>query len=189
MNKTLFTALGASIILFCNGAQAVDVDLTATISQGTCSVEVSNGGIVNLPTVGASYFANGITAETDYAGGSEFTVTLRACDIDNPQALSQLRLEFLPKEGVFAPGSKQIFPNEASAAAANVGIVIFSASNNNMFNVWSEAGVSRAIYPVTIDTLNHVSWPFYTRMQRINALQPVGSGQVRTNVIVDAHYE
>lgn len=65
--------------LFCSGLATAflsrpgyadhNVDVTATVINNTCRLEVNDNGVVRLPTVKLDYFSNEITAETDYAGG------------------------------------------------------------------------------------------------------------------------
>ncbi|HFJ9194492.1 TPA: fimbrial protein StaF, partial [Escherichia coli] len=37
--------------------------------------------------------------------------------------------------------------------------------------------------------MNNSSWQFYTRMQKIDPLLPVGAGFVTSNVLVDIYYQ
>ncbi|EFC1526191.1 fimbrial protein [Escherichia ruysiae] len=165
------------------------LEMLATITSATCELEISNGGIINLSTVKLDYFTSGMTAEQNIDGGEDFSIKVKGCTAPGENSLFQLHLQFMPKNGVFAAGSQQIFPNEETVGAENVGIVIFSAvDHNNMFNVWSPGGQSRSIYSVTADKLVNSSWTFYTRMQQVNALQTVSAGKVSTSVLVDASY-
>ena len=165
------------------------IEMVATINSATCELEISNGGNVNLRTVKLDYFASGITPEHNIDGGENFTIQVKGCTTTGENALPLLHLRFQPKDGAFAQGSQQIFPNEEIGGAQNVGIVIFSAvDRGNMFNVWSPAGVSRSNYEVTAAALINSTWTFYTRMQQIDALQPVSPGKVSTSVLVDASY-
>ncbi|HBN0358546.1 fimbrial-like protein, partial [Escherichia coli] len=92
--------------------------------------------------------------------------------------------------GVMAAGSRQIFANEISSGASNVGVVIFSTQDSaNTFNVLNASGGSRSVYPVMSDDMNGSSWKFSTRMQKIDPALSVTSGQLMSHVLVDIYYE
>lgn len=70
--------------------------------------------------------------------------------------LNQLHIDFRALSGVMAAGSRQIFANEVTTGAKNVGVVLFSIQDPaNIFNVLSSAGNSRSIYPVMTSALNN----------------------------------
>ncbi|MEG1689430.1 MAG: fimbrial-like protein [Hafnia sp.] len=169
----------------------VSLDFNAKVLNTTCTLSVSNSGAVDLGTVSLGYFAAGITAEQYFPGGKEFFINLYNCSGNAPTGTTNLHLDFKPKNGAFAAGSQQIFPNEETVnPASNVGVVIFSASDrNNMFNVLTPAGVSRSVYTVDAQDLDNSNWAFYTRMQKVNGSNPVESGKVTTSVLVDAWYD
>lgn len=104
---------------------------------------------------------------------------------------SQLHIEFKPVSGVMATGSQQIFANNHVGGAQNVGIVIFSQNNqsSDTVNVLSPTGQFRTVWPVASANMNNSSWQFYTRMQKIDPLLPVGAGFVTSNVLVDIYYQ
>lgn len=69
--------------------------------------------------------------------------------------LNQLHIDFRALSGVMAAGSRQIFANEISSGASNVGVVIFSTQDSaNTFNVLNASGGSRSVYPVMSDDMN-----------------------------------
>ncbi|TGB70011.1 fimbrial protein [Escherichia sp. E4930] len=182
----LTTALCAP---FCNADQ--DIDLTAQIVSSTCQVALDNN-VVDLGTVTLDYFSDNVTPETDYAGGKTFTVKVVSCD--NLQTTqSQIKLDFQPQVGAFAPVNNQVFSNEyesQSTGAKNVGVVIFSAQPNKpTFNVRGTDGKSKAIYSIPSTQVIPSTWTFYSRMQRIdNTLMPA-AGLVRSQVVVNVYYE
>lgn len=187
----LSATLALSAALFSASTVAnVSVDFNAKVLNATCTLSVSNGGTVDLGTVSVGYFTRGVTAEQYYAGGQEFFINLYNCSENLPTGTTNLHLDFKPKNGAFAAGSQQIFPNEEVNGAKNVGVVIFSVNDrSNMFNVWSPAGESRAKYTVNVQDLDNSSWAFYTRMQKIKDSDPIASGKVATSVLVDAWYD
>ncbi|EFJ7399972.1 fimbrial protein StaF [Escherichia coli] len=169
----------------------LDVDMVANIKNSTCKSGLSNLGNIDLGVVGVEYFSGNVTAEDNYPGGREFTVTVTDCAIQGSgNVLNQLHINFKPLNGVMATGSQQIFANENVAGAQNVGVVIFSIQDPaNTFNVLNPAGSSRSIYPVMTTDLNNSSWKFYTRMQKINPALNIASGQVKSTVLIDIYYE
>lgn len=190
-NFSLFAGLATA--LCCLPAHAdQDVDLTASVLTSSCQIAISNGGAVDLGTVNLDYFADGITAETDYPGGKNFTINVVSCDaLSDTQ--SQIKIDFQPQSSPFAPGNKQVFTNESeqqTLGAKNVGVVIFSAQDNApKFNVLDTNGQSRAVYAATPAQAVPSSWTFYSRMQRVdNSIAP-SAGQVRTHVLVNVYYE
>ena len=169
----------------------LDVDMVANIKNSTCKSGLSNLGNIDLGVVGVEYFSGNVTAEDNYPGWREFTVTVTDCAIQGSgNVLNQLHINFKPLNGVMATGSQQIFANENVAGAQNVGVVIFSIQDPaNTFNVLNPAGSSRSIYPVMTADLNNSSWKFYTRMQKINPALNIASGQVKSTVLIDIYYE
>ncbi|TRH71778.1 fimbrial protein, partial [Salmonella enterica subsp. enterica serovar Mbandaka] len=89
--------------LFCSGLATAflsrpgyadhNVDVTATVINNTCRLEVNDNGVVRLPTVKLDYFSNEITAETDYAGGQNFTLRLVDCPVSDDK-ISQVLFTF-----------------------------------------------------------------------------------------------
>ncbi|EBX6016056.1 fimbrial protein [Salmonella enterica subsp. enterica serovar Portland] len=193
-NFTLYTGLVAALFIVPGYSADQDVDIIATVVSTTCQTEFSDNGIINLGTVGMNYFPDNVTAETDLAGGKTFTITVLNCNNSAPGITpSQLKIDFKPKNGQLATGNLQVFANEEEqqpTGAKNVGIVIFSMQPGEAaFNVLGTDGSSRAVYPVTSSSLEHSSWQFYARMQRVVNTTPPEAGEVKSSVLVDVHYE
>lgn len=114
------------------------------------------------------YFSGNVTPESYQPCGKEFTVTVSDCALQGTgDVLNQLHIDFRALSGVMAAGSGQIFANEITTGAKNVGVVLFSIQDPaNIFNVLSSAGNSRSVYPVMTSALNNSSWKFYARMQK-----------------------
>lgn len=123
--------------LFCSGLATAflsrpgyadhNVDVTATVINNTCRLEVNDNGVVRLPTVKLDYFSNEITAETDYAGGQNFTLRLVDCPVSDDK-ISQVLFTFSPQQGALPADNLQVFANELAQnndGAKNVGVVIF----------------------------------------------------------------
>lgn len=68
---TLTTGLATALFIAPLYADT-NVDFTATVQKDTCQIEIDGNGTVSLATVGPSYFADGITAETDYGAARNF---------------------------------------------------------------------------------------------------------------------
>ena len=132
-----------------------------------------------------------VTPESYQPGGKEFTITVSDCALQGTgDVLNQLHIDFRALSGVMAAGSRQIFANEISSGASNVGVVIFSTQDSaNTFNVLNASGGSRSVYPVMSDDMNGSSWKFSTRMQKIDPALSVTSGQLMSHVLVDIYYE
>lgn len=102
------------------------------------------------------YFSGNVTPESYQPGGKEFTITVSDCALQGTgDVLNQLHIDFRALSGVMAAGSRQIFANEISSGASNVGVVIFSTQDSaNTFNVLNASGGSRSVYPVMSDDMN-----------------------------------
>lgn len=165
-----------------------NVDFTATVQKDTCQIAVDGNGTVNLATVGPSYFADGVTAETDYAGGKEFLIKLISCPVSDG-AITNVTFNFLPLSGQFATGNQQVFANELAASAggaANVGVVIFTTESPRK-NVLNTDGSSRATFAAA--TYSDTSWTFYARMQKVLSNDAVVPGKLSSRVLVNVEYE
>ncbi|HGX4144351.1 TPA: fimbrial-like protein [Escherichia coli] len=190
----IFASITLSLLLFSTFSIAITdsigLNVMTTVENRTCQSEISNQGLVNLGTVGVGYFASNVSAEDNYPGGKTFTVTVKDCPSAGTTS-SQLHIEFKPVSGVMATGSQQIFANNHVGGAQNVGIVIFSQNNqsSDTVNVLSPTGQFRTVWPVASANMNNSSWQFYTRMQKIDPLLPVGAGFVTSNVLVDIYYQ
>jgi type 1 fimbria pilin len=167
----------------------LDVTLKANIVENTCQISLSDNGAVHLPTVSRHWFYNDDgTARLqpgDAASGTRFSITVESC-AGNADTINTMTFGFQPQNGVWPTESQQVFLNETPAAtggAGNVGIVIFSTSDNR--NVVNSDGTST----VTIDVSNTAnaltSYDFYARYQSLGV---VSAGKVTSHVLVDAIY-
>lgn len=146
-------------LLFCIACPAIagqDIDLVANVKNSTCKSGISNRGNIDLGVVGVGYFSGNVTPESYQPGGKEFTITVSDCALQGTgDVLNQLHIDFRALSGVMAAGSRQIFANEISSGASNVGVVIFSTQDSaNTFNVLNASGGSRSVYPVMSDDMN-----------------------------------
>ncbi|HIC0847775.1 TPA: fimbrial-like protein [Escherichia coli] len=187
--KRIILFLSLLFPITCPAIAGQDIDLVANVKNSTCKSGISNQGNIVLGVVGVGYFSGNVTPESYQPGGKEFTVS--DCALQGTgDVLNQLHIDFRALSGVMAAGSRQIFANEVTTGAKNVGVVLFSIQDPaNIFNVLSSAGNSRSIYPVMTSALNNSSWKFYARMQKIDPALDVISGQVMSHILVDVHYE
>jgi P pilus assembly protein, pilin FimA len=183
----LATALLSSV-----GYADQNVDITANVINNSCQLEVSDNGVVNLPTVKMDYFSDNVTAETDYPGGKEFNVHLIDCPTSDA-LISQIIFSFTPQEGTMPTGNKQVFDNALQSqnyAAKNIGITIFSsASNATRQNVIDADGSSRAVYTLPSQKYSDSTWTFYARMQKIMSGENIKPGLVSSHVFVNVSYK
>ncbi len=187
--KRIILFLSLLFPITCPAIAGQDIDLVANVKNSTCKSGISNQGNIDLGVVGVGYFSGNVTPESYQPGGKEFTVTVSDCALQGTgDVLNQLHIDFRALSGVMAAGSRQIFANEVTTGAKNVGVVLFSIQDPaNIFNVLSSAGNSRSIYPVMTSALNNSSWKFYARMQKIDPALDVISGQVMSHILVDVH--
>ncbi|EEO2379736.1 fimbrial protein [Salmonella enterica] len=184
---TLFSGLATT--LFIAPLQAdTNVDFTATVQKDTCQIEISSGGTVNFATVGPTYFADGVTAETDYKGGEEFQIKLVSCPVSDG-SITNVTFNFAPQSGQFATGNQQVFANDlttGAGGASNVGVVIFTTDSPRT-NVLNTDGSSRATFSAA--TYSNSTWTFYSRMQKILSNDTVVPGELSSRVLVNVQYE
>lgn len=191
LRETFLFALSAALGSALSAAPLyadTNVDFTATVQKDTCQITVDGNGTVNLSTVGPSYFADGITAESDYKGGKEFSVKLISCPVSDG-AITNVTFNFTPQSGQFAAGNQQVFANDlatSAGGAANVGVVIFTTESPRK-NVLNTDGSSRATFAAT--TYSDTSWTFYARMQKILSSDAVVPGKLSSRVLVNVEYE
>ncbi|MBA3145804.1 fimbrial protein [Salmonella enterica] len=183
LNAGLVSALPVTPLL-----ADTNVDFTATVQKDTCQITTDGNGTVNLATVGPSYFADGVTAETDYKGGEEFQIKLVSCPVSDGN-ITNVTFNFTPQSGQFATGNQQVFANDlatSAGGASNVGVVIFTTESprNNVLNT---DGSSRATFAAT--TYSDTSWTFYARMQKILSNDAVVPGKLSSHVLVNVSYE
>ncbi|CAD7560757.1 Fimbrial protein YadK [Citrobacter europaeus] len=165
-----------------------NVDFTATVQKDTCQIEINGSGTVNFATVGPAYFADGISAESDYKGGEEFSIKLLSCPVSDG-AMTNVTFEFTPQSGQFAAGNQQVFANELTQSAGgadNVGVVIFTTDAPRK-NVLNTDGTSRATFNAT--AYSDTTWTFYSRMQKILDSGTVTPGELNSRVLVNVKYE
>lgn len=168
----------------------LDVTMTANIVENTCQVSISDNGTVHLPTVSRGWFYNSDgTARlqpADAASGTLFSVNVDSCAGD-AATVSTMTFGFRPQNGIWPAESQQVFINETPAAtggAENVGIVIFSTSDNR--NVINSDGSSAVVIDVSKASSYLASYDFYARYQSTGA---VSAGKVTSHVLVDAVYQ
>ncbi|WP_434060791.1 fimbrial-like protein [Salmonella enterica] len=183
LNAGLVSALPVTPLL-----ADTNVDFTATVQKDTCQITTDGNGTVNLATVGPSYFADGVTAETDYKGGKEFQIKLVSCPVSDGN-ITNVTFNFAPQSGQFTTGNQQVFANDlatSAGGASNVGVVIFTTESprNNVLNT---DGSSRAAFAAT--TYSDTSWTFYARMQKILSNDAVVPGKLSSRVLVNVSYE
>lgn len=167
-----------------------DVDLTAHIINTSCKISFANNGAIDLGSVDINYFTNNTTVDDLHNSGTPFYITVDDCSRTGINNATRLVIQFRPKSGSFSSISRQIFANESTLGAGNVGVIILSLqSPGNIQNVLNPDGTPRSIY--TFDPLNFSgkSYQFITRMQKIIPAQQVTSGVVRTSVMVNVYYE
>ena len=71
-----------------------DVEIKANVVSTSCRISVDNNGLVSLGTKGIDYFANGVTAEDPYQGGSTFYVHVKSVCRSAAKPLKAHRLFF-----------------------------------------------------------------------------------------------
>ncbi|HKM96465.1 MAG TPA: fimbrial-like protein [Buttiauxella sp.] len=169
----------------------MDVNLTANIINNTCYISVDNNGNINMPIVSTGYFnARGNPPSplmpTDTAGGTPFNIKVDDCEDWSKGNANRLHFKFRPQSGTFPPESRQVFINEASGGANNVGVVIFSDTTNK--NVLNPDGSSDVIYNVEDKTSSQylTNYTFYARYQNTG---PASAGRVTSNVLVSVVYD
>lgn len=95
MSKLLCSAAAYGLWLMVPLSQAdTDVEIKANVVNTSCQISVDNNGLVSLGTKGIDYFANGVTAEDPYQGGSTFYVHVKECMPVSGKAPSKLTVFF-----------------------------------------------------------------------------------------------
>lgn len=188
-----------SWLAFCLGfpaaglASSLEMDMTANIINNTCQVSIADNGNVALPTVGKPWFytvdGTDRLKPADPAGGTRFTVQVVDCNGDDSGTGQALHFTFKPQTAQPDGISKQIFDNETpilAGGAENVGIVIFSESNNQ--NVLDSQGQSDVVMDIATpsDQQSYLKdYSFYARYQNYG---PVSAGKVTARVLVSVTY-
>lgn len=170
--------------------EGMNVNMTANIVENTCQISLSNNGAVNLPFVSRGWFYNSDGTSrlqpNDAAGGTLFSVNIESCTGD-ASSMKSMTFRFQPQNGIWPAESKQVFINDAASAsgnAQNVGIVVFSSSDNR--NVVESDGSSAVVVDVTTSPGDNAHYDFYARYQNIGL---VTAGKVISHVLVDAIYQ
>ncbi|MHA1017672.1 fimbrial-like protein [Enterobacter mori] len=174
-------------------ASNLEMDMTANIINNTCQVSIPESGNVTLPTVGKSWFYTADGSDrlkpADAAGGTRFAVQVVDCNGDDSGSGQALHFTFKPQTAQQVGISKQIFDNETpilAGGAENVGIVIFSESNNQ--NVLDSQGQSDVVMDIATpsDQQSYLKdYSFYARYQNYG---PVSAGKVTARVLVSVTY-
>ncbi|WP_346417657.1 fimbrial-like protein [Enterobacter genomosp. O] len=174
-------------------ASNLEMDMTANIINNTCQVSIPESGNVTLPTVGKPWFYTADGSDrlkpADPAGGTRFAVQVVNCSGDQSGFGQALHFSFKPQTAQTDGISKQIFNNETPALAGgaeNVGIVIFSESNNQ--NVLDSNGQSDVVMGIATpsDQQSYLKdYSFYARYQNYG---PVSAGKVTARVVVSVTY-
>lgn len=175
-------------------ASNLEMDMTANIINNTCQVSIPESGNVTLPTVGKSWFYTADGSDrlkpADAAGGTRFAVQVVDCNGDDSGSGQALHFTFKPQTAQPDGISKQIFNNETPALAGgaeNVGIVIFSESNNQ--NVLDSNGESDVAIKITSPSEQHSylkEYSFYARYQNYG---PVSAGKVTAHALISVTYK
>lgn len=175
-------------------ASNLEMDMTANIINNTCQVSIPESGNVTLPTVGKSWFYTADGSDrlkpADAAGGTRFAVQVVDCKGDDSGSGQALHFTFKPQTAQPDGISKQIFNNETPALAGgaeNVGIVIFSESNNQ--NVLDSNGESDVAIKITSPSEQHSylkAYSFYARYQNYG---PVSAGKVTAHALISVTYK
>lgn len=168
---------------------SLDVTIKAHIVENTCQISLADGGTVHLPTVSRHWFYNddGSTRlqPGDAASGTLFSINVDSCAGD-ATTVNTMTFGFQPQNGIWPAQSQQVFINETpavSGGAENVGVVIFSTSDNR--NVVNSNGTSAVAIDVSKTASYLTSYDFYARYQSLGV---VSAGKVTSHVLVDAIY-
>lgn len=168
----------------------LDVTIKANIVENTCQISLSDNGTVHLPTVSRHWFYNddGSTRlqPGDAASGTLFSINVESCAGD-ATTVNTMTFGFQPQNGIWPAQSQQVFINETpavSGGAENVGVVIFSTSDNR--NVVNSDGTSAVAIDVSTAANYLTSYDFYARYQNTGVVTP---GKVTSHVLVDAIYQ
>lgn len=171
-------------------AGGLDVTITANVVENTCQISLSDNGLVHLPIVSRSWFYNGDGTTRlqpgDADSGTQFSVNVESC-ADDAATVNAMVFRFQPQNGTWPAESQQVFINDTPAAtggAENVGIVIFSSSDNR--NVVNSDGSSSVAIDVSTSANYLTRYDFYARYQNTGI---VSAGKVTSHVLVDAIYQ
>lgn len=167
-----------------------NINMTANIINTSCRVSLDNNGQLDLGIVDYEYLNNNTSVNKIYSGGQPFTVNVSDCAQVAGKNPARLTIAFTPVAGTLAASNLQVFANQNTAGAKNVGVVILSTQDaHNIFNVLDTRGQPQSIYPVTSDELTDATYHFYARMQKIDPVQATAGGLLKANVFVGVYYE
>lgn len=174
-----------------DGHANVDVNIKANIINNTCQITVENSGYVPLPIVSLDYFNSrgnppSPLLPTDAASGTPFKIRVDDCASWNAGYANRLHFQFRPRSSLFPSGSNQVFINESSEGAENIGVVVFSDSTNK--NVLNTDGTSDVVYDIEdkTESQSFIDYLFYVRYQNTG---PASAGKVTSNVLVSVNYD
>lgn len=172
------------------GNSGLDVTIQANVVENTCQISLPDNGTVHLPIVSRHWFYNedgsARLQPADAASGTLFSVNVTSCAGD-ATTVNTMTFGFQPQGGIWPAESQQVFINDTPAAtggAENVGVVIFSTSDNR--NVVNSDGSSAVTIDVSKAANYLTSYDFYARYQNTGAITP---GKVTSHVLVDAIYQ
>lgn len=169
--------------------EGLNVTMSANIVENTCQISLSDNGAIHLPMVSRGWFykSDGTPRlqPSDAASGVRFSVNVESCDSVSG-SVKNMTFRFQPQMGVWPTESKQVFINElpaGSGGAENVGIVIFSSSDNR--NVLQNDGSSAVVVDISKASNYLANYDFYARYQSTGT---VSAGKVTSHVLVNAIY-
>lgn len=189
--KFLFYVLVTHLLLVSTFAFAnTNINMTANIISTSCRVTIDNNGQLDLGTVDYAWLNSNTSVDQIYSGGQSFYITVSDCMKVGGKNPSRLTVNFSPINGTLAASNPQVFANQQTGGAKNVGVIILSTQDTqNIFNVLNTRGLPQSIYPVSPDQLTDATYHFYARMQKIDPVQSVSSGLVKASVFVGVYYE
>lgn len=175
-------------------ASNMEMDMTANIINNTCQIAIPENGKVSLPTVGKSWFYSSDGSDrlkpADPAGGTRFAVQVVDCNGDDSGSGQALHFTFKPQTAQPDGISKQIFDNDTPVlvgGAENVGIVIFSESNNqNVLDSNGESDVAIKIASPSDQQSYLKEYAFYARYQNYGQ---ISAGKVTAHALISVIYK
>ncbi|ALR75489.1 fimbrial-like protein [[Enterobacter] lignolyticus] len=189
--KSLFLSCVIGFLISSNVmAASTNINMTANIINTSCQIAVKDNGQIDVGTVDFEYLNNNTSVDQIYSGGSPFFITVSNCAQVSGKNPTRLTFSFTPVSGALSPTNQQVFANQSTGGASNVGIVILSIQDaQNVFNVLDINGQPRSIYSVNPDELINATYHFYARMQKASPTQSISSGLVKASVLVAVYYE
>ncbi|HBH5320772.1 TPA: fimbrial protein [Escherichia coli] len=171
-------------------AASTNINMTANIVSTSCKVTFDNSGSIDLGTVDYNYLNNNTSVDRVYTAGHSFYISVSDCAQVAGKNPARLTVSFTPVAGTLGATNQQVFANQTTNGAKNVGIVILSTQDaQNIFNVLDTHGQPQSIYPVSADQLANATYHFHARMQKVDLTQAATAGLVRASVFVGVYYE